>query len=457
MTRQALRAVAALLLAAVALHVWSKLGRPKSTPRRDLVTFPRHRGTWVGASDGQFFRAMKAADKDTRNRYFKEWSEGMAWHAPYRHLPHIPTLQCEPGYSVLMSRFDWQIVPESAMNVGKSDEKAHAGVRGCRPVDEMPWKANATDIADPRTVWAAAHGVERLLQLAEARLDSGRNDRTVVFAGTEMPLSRAFGTTPAERNTTVAQLRRYFSRIVFVIKDIELEHVHAGPLGFCWGYNLLVFPKWLKSAKHNRSLLAGRFSQIDDLFTTTTISDKTKGILATGAIVATWLQDVEEVNQISKLRKDRGLDTWPQSNSSMEAVLRAAGSRKEAREWANTSAARAAGVEFRTVPAVVWLPELAQYRFLVSPIGSALQSSKTLEALAVLTVPIIARMGYAVHDELVAIGFPLVVIEGWSEITAASAETWWRELSPRLESFRRNCLTVDGYWRMFTGQVTYCT
>jgi len=89
--------------------------------------------------------------------------------------------------------------------------------------------------------------------------------------------------------------------------------------------------------------------------------------------------------------------------------------------------------------------------------GSAIQTSKTIEALIVLTVPIIQRMGYSLHDELVTLGFPVVIIEGWPEITADAVERWWQALSPRLEGFRRNCLSVDGFWRIFTGQAGYCT
>mmetsp|Transcript_66665 Transcript_66665/g.133859 ORF Transcript_66665/g.133859 Transcript_66665/m.133859 type:complete len:103 (+) Transcript_66665:50-358(+) len=100
--------------------------------------------------------------------------------------------------------------------------------------------------------------------------------------------------------------------------------------------------------------------------------------------------------------------------------------------------------------------DLPKYRFLLSPLGSGIQTAKGIEALMVLTVPVLQRWGFDAFDELVALGFPMVVVTGWTEVTAANASRWWQALSPRLESFRRNCLTVDGYWRMYTGQVSFC-
>ena len=125
--------------------------------------------------------------------------------------------------------------------------------------------------------------------------------------------------------------------------------------------------------------------------------------------------------------------------------------------------------------------ELSKYRFMLSPAGNGVQSSKTLEALLVLTIPIVTRS--PAHKDLVRLGFPIVVVRKsarakrgmprkgkyppsmqeprhpnkapspflrlprkWSEVTKANLERWWAELSPRLESFRANCLTTDGHY-----------
>merc|ERR1740121_446282 len=124
-------------------------------------------------------------------------------------------------------------------------------------------------------------------------------------------------------------------------------------------------------------------------------------------------------------------------------------------KFAETSRARAAGVDVRTVersiPPADWFKELAKYRFLLSPLGDGIQSSKTIEALLVLTIPIVQRGPYTAHERLVRMGFPIVIVASWEEITPAFLDHWWRELSPRLARFRHNCVTTEGYWRMITG------
>merc|ERR1712048_62468 len=98
--------------------------------------------------------------------------------------------------------------------------------------------------------------------------------------------------------------------------------------------------------------------------------------------------------------------------------------------------------------------------------GSRIQCVKIIEALLVLTIPIVQRgwykfVGdlqgmdmlyfwtsssnadgvYSTHDELVDLGFPIVVVNSWAEVTRTNLTKWWHELAPRLMSFRRNCLT----------------
>ena len=74
--------------------------------------------------------------------------------------------------------------------------------------------------------------------------------------------------------------------------------------------------------------------------------------------------------------------------------------------------------------------ELAKYRFLVAPFGKAVLSPKFAEALLVMTIPITKR--YAAFEDLVAYGWPMVLVDDWEEITADKLEQWWADLSPRL-------------------------
>mmetsp|Transcript_80916 Transcript_80916/g.245517 ORF Transcript_80916/g.245517 Transcript_80916/m.245517 type:complete len:101 (+) Transcript_80916:1007-1309(+) len=99
---------------------------------------------------------------------------------------------------------------------------------------------------------------------------------------------------------------------------------------------------------------------------------------------------------------------------------------------------------------------MASYRFILSPLGNGISSTKTCEALLVLTVPIVQRGGYPLHDDLAGYGFPIVIVDSWQEVTRGNLALWWEKLSPRLKSFRDNCITTEAYWRLITGQVTRC-
>mmetsp|Transcript_23078 Transcript_23078/g.73071 ORF Transcript_23078/g.73071 Transcript_23078/m.73071 type:complete len:436 (+) Transcript_23078:211-1518(+) len=435
MLRPAQRVAVALSFALAALSLRYKLG----------WTSPKDEGLPEGAT--------KQEEEGSWAKQEEKW----AYRIPFVRMPHTPVLTCEPGYSVLMSHFDWQVVPESAFQpAGKGSEDQPLRVT-CNGIEGRPWRNDTVTAADPRTVWAAADGLERLFQLAEERLDDRRSDRVVVFSGTELPLSRAFGSSPAERATTVARLRRYFGKILYQVKDMELEHVSVAPMGFCWGYHLMALAKWFWIGMDTGKRMARTFLELDELFTAANLSGKTRGILATGALVATWLEHDEIQRHVGWFKNKKGLPGYPPSNSSFRAVATAALSRHQMRVWADSAEGRAAGAELRRVPVEDWWHELYTYRFLCSPMGSAIQTSKTVEALMVLTVPIIQRMGYALHDELIDMGFPIVLVEEWPEVTSAAVEGWWRATSPRLESFRRNCLTVDSYWRMFVGELRRCT
>jgi len=126
--------------------------------------------------------------------------------------------------------------------------------------------------------------------------------------------------------------------------------------------------------------------------------------------------------------------------------------------WLKDSGPEANGfqVDYRLIDRSEWWRELAKYRFLLSPLGDYIQSAKTTEALLVLTVPIVERGPFVAHDDLVRLGFPIVVVEHWSEMTAERLEMWWASMAPRLESFRRNCLTAEAYWQIAIGALSYC-
>mmetsp|Transcript_15333 Transcript_15333/g.43881 ORF Transcript_15333/g.43881 Transcript_15333/m.43881 type:complete len:436 (+) Transcript_15333:82-1389(+) len=372
-----------------------------------------------------------------------DWANRFHQFEPFNALPCTPTLSCETRASLLIDRFDWKIAPDSAYNISSEKELP------CGSVDALPWKYEL-DAEDPRSVWAAPHALPRLLELAAERLDPRRAGRVVVFSGTEMPLSAAFGHTEAERNATVSKLRKYFSRILYQTKDIQLEHVHLAPMGMSWGYLMFLITRWHAFPFPYLALA----DLATNLFMRTTTSSKNLTVLAAWGKVAGWLERPRTHQLCHHFRKVGKL--FPPSNSSLRAVQAAGMSRKLLRGWLNSSAAQAVGAEFRQLNVSDYWYELPKYKFLLSPMGSNIQTAKTVEALLVLTVPIVQHMGFTLHAELVELGFPIVVVERWYEITPANISKWWEALSPRLESFRRNCLTIDGFWSIYTGRVRSC-
>jgi len=365
---------------------------------------------------------------------------------PLDQLPFTPLLTCEPSTSLLMSRFDWHVVPISAWVNGTSH---------CGRVDDLPWVNGTGSHDDPHTVWAAPHALPRLLELAEQRFDTKRADRVVVFSGTEMPLSVAFGRTQAERNATVARLRRYFARILYQTKDIEVEGVRIAPIGLSWGYMLRLLLEWLQENSGSTHSAVDRLATWGLSFPLVALSSKTRGVLAVASQMNSWL-DSERTLQDLKVFAGQELFPRSVSNSSTRAVAAAWESRARLRAWARSPAARAAGVELRMLGAAEWWAALPLYRFLLAPVGAGVQTAKVVEALLTLTVPVVQRMGFAAYDELLALGFPIVLVRGWVEVTAENTSQWWGRLSPRLESFRRNCLTVDGFWRIYVGLLSIC-
>jgi len=154
------------------------------------------------------------------------------------------------------------------------------------------------------------------------------------------------------------------------------------------------------------------------------------------------------------------LAAWGKFHPNLDANIPA---RRKLHEWVGTKGSVAAGVEHASFEPREYWPELAKYRFTLSPRGGGIQSPKNDEALLVLTIPISTREGSRrgfksepAFDDLKKLGWPMVVLDEWSEITQPKLDQWWEELSPRLLSFRKNCLTTEGFWRIITGEVTYC-
>jgi len=367
---------------------------------------------------------------------FTDWANRIADHQPFASLPFTPNVHCEPTLSHLMDRFDWQVVPQSAY----TSENGCGYTAGLKVVTPTP---------DPQTVWAAPNAAHKLLQLAETRQLPQREGRTVVFWGSEYPLSVAFGSTEDARNTTILELRKYFSKIMYQTKDIDTDQVRLAPMGLSWGYMLAYFSSW--DFNHVGKHIATYIGHVH-----ASLTSKTKLAMAAWGKVAAWLDNDPWLTElIPTLQAQHKL--FPPSNSSLKAVILAHESRKRLGEFVNTSAAESEGIDFAGVlEPLQWYEELHKHKFLLSPLGSAILTAKNVEALFSLTIPIVERTDFTAYDELIQMGFPIVMVDKWEDVTRDNMDKWWAALSPRLKSFRSNCLSMDGFWKLFVGLVDRC-
>jgi len=326
---------------------------------------------------------------------------------------HFPVTQ--PAYHAkllpsFLDRFDWVISQPSPHGT------LFPGHRRCR---------------DPKTVFAVPSALHKLLRIASEDFDRERRDRIVVFAASDDPLSRVLGPNHTTRVATTALLRKFFNLIFYEAADISVNGIRVMPIGLAEFY--------LSRGVANNASTAIASASLDR-----------KPSMALAAWNAYWALDSP-----SRLLADR---------------------------FAKSIAAHRAGVEFGVVHRRAWWAKLAKYRFLLIPLGSRIQCVKMIEALLVLTIPIVHRGwykwgkddhgaalvvqmetslqdadgSYSTHDELIALGFPIIVVNHWADVTSRNLTRWWSESSPRLMSFRRNCLTAEGYWRMVTGRVARC-
>lgn len=250
----------------------------------------------------------------------------------------------------------------------------------------------------PHVVFAHASRMSQLAHLSETYLTKGnRTGRVLVIAGSDQRLSL--------HTKKIRFFQTYFGTILYEAKDILFPGVRSMPMGLTEHY--------LRRGVADAAASAIRTACIENI-----PNCKRRRVLAT-TLSTHWIEYA--------VPRDRD---W-------------------ARNWAGTGAARHAGVVVRTISPRFWWHELAKFQFLLSPMGNAIQSVKTIEALLVLTVPIVTPG--PVHEDLVRLGFPIVIVNRWSNITRSALDSWWKQLAPRLRSFRKNCLSTEGYWRVITG------
>lgn len=118
--------------------------------------------------------------------------------------------------------------------------------------------------------------------------------------------------------------------------------------------------------------------------------------------------------------------------------------RLKLKEWLRTTTV----IQKKNVPRREWYHELSRSKFFIAPLGNGVQTPKVVEALLVLTIPIVEAVPVyvALRDD----GWPILVVKTWQDITVDLLEKTWVELSPRLERFRHFVLLNDGFFNYMT-------
>lgn len=297
-----------------------------------------------------------------------------------------------------------------------------------------------------RGLLEAADAREAAKAIAAAVGPGDEGPSALVIQGGWAHLSEVLGDNDEERAATTARLVSAFGSVSAGGYDFKRPGIRAFPIGLAESYMRRTW-RSAKAAIESASLEP---------------ASKPRGVLAGLSTTHYFYKAMMELKQQYSLPVESKtsdviplLTDWQGQPVHYATVVAA---RYVMHNWLQGGGPEANGisVDYRTVDKSQWWSELAKYRFLMSPLGDYIQTAKTTEALLVLTVPVVERGPYIVHDELVNLGFPIVVVERWSEMTIERLEEWWEALSPRLESFRRKCLTSEAYWQMAIGELSHC-
>jgi hypothetical protein len=188
----------------------------------------------------------------------------------------------------------------------------------------------------------------------------------------------------------------YFDRIFYEAYDIELPYVWPMPMGLTDTYLLALPMGALEMSLRNVSLL------------------NKHGVLAAWGA---WWPKLD-----AKLKWRKSLDDWVSVTP-----------------W----------IERKMIPRSDWFGTLASHRFMLCPEGNGVVSPKFVEALMLLTIPIVPPLEY--YKKMQKMGFPIVVVENWNEITEEALLAWWETISPSLQ--RSSWIHTSAcWWELITSE-----
>lgn len=269
-------------------------------------------------------------------------------------------------------------------------------------------------VMQPKSVLVyGGHLLPRVRRDYGTLLETSSRDRILVVWGDQL-LSTLVNEAKDNWQEDIAWLWAQFRRVAFQAKDLPVPYIYTAPVGL------------------DEMYMRGQIWRTADMaMRAASLEGKQRNVLATRGLHVT-LDDFR---------------TLPPSYSAVVA------SRETSVKWAQSQEASGL-VDYRVVPASQWWHELSTYRFLLAPHGLAVQTSKTIGALMVLTVPIVQKAN--AHEDLQKMGFPILMVDAWDNITSELLRVAWNILSPRLQSFRAKCLTAESYWRFYTGELGIC-
>jgi len=139
------------------------------------------------------------------------------------------------------------------------------------------------------------------------------------------------------------------------------------------------------------------------------------------------------------VKKRNVIAAWGAMTSELDKIVP---SRMAARKWVE---GKGSWVNSTMVHRSKWYEHLRDYEFILAPDGAGVQSTKMVEAYLMGTVNIVRR-GPA-YEDLRRMGYPLVIVDEWDEVTQEKLAGWWEEESPKIPYAR--WMTVSDMWYSF--------
>ena len=200
-----------------------------------------------------------------------------------------------------------------------------------------------------------------------------------------------------QRKSLMRELKKYFSCVFYEAKDLESSSVSVLPMGII---------------EHYSRANAGRVMDLaQGLSRHPCAGDQVPSVLAAWGA---WWPGLDE------LVSDRRL----------------------AREFASRSPLVTEGI----LSSDEWFAALAEYDFMLCPMGNGVQTSRLMEGLLMGCIPIATK--HPTFVELQERGVPLLLIEAWDDIDESLLMDSYVFLFPEVQRFRTCLFDLESWWSL---------